>query len=102
MGRLLLWCIETFDMPVGVGLVHRQTRREPETADADLLRHGSAPRLWLFAILSLGFDVRLEHDFDIASERTSIRFCQAVQLFPKTWFDSETQRHGPQFAAPSP
>jgi hypothetical protein len=86
-----------------LGEAHReQPRRKPETADANLLRHGSAPRFELLAILSLGFDVRLEDDFDIASERSSIRLCQTVQLFPKTWFDSEAQRHAPEFAAPNP
>ena len=78
-----------------------QPRREPETTDADLLRHGSAPRLWLLAFLPFGVDVRLEHDFDIASKRSSIRLRQAVQLFPETWFDSEAERHAPRFAAPS-
>jgi len=68
-----------------LGEAHReQPRREPETADANLLRHGSAPCLGLLAILSLGFDVRLEHDFNIASERSPVCFCQPVQLFPKT------------------
>src|SRR5262245_28804604 len=55
-----------------------QPRREPETTDADLLRHGSAPRLGLLAFLLLGVDMRLEHDFDVASKRSSIRLRQAV------------------------
>jgi hypothetical protein len=43
------------------GEPHReQPRGEPETADADLLRLGSDPRLGLFAILFLGFDLRLK------------------------------------------
>src|SRR5215470_18470721 len=49
-----------------------QPRREPETTDADLLRHWSAPRPGLLALLSLGVDVHLEHELDVAGQRVPI------------------------------
>jgi len=85
-----------------LGEAHReQPRRKPETADTNLLRHGLAPRFGLLATQSLGVDVRLEHELDVTGQRAPIRLRQAVQLFPETWFDSEAERHAPQFAAAS-
>src|SRR5262245_35399131 len=62
-----------------------QPRREPETTDADLLRHGSAPRLGLLALLSLGVDVRLEDELDVTGQCAPISPGKLHQGLLEAW-----------------
>src|SRR5215470_2502368 len=71
---------------------YEEPRREPETADADLLRHGSAPCLGLLAILSLGFDVCLKHELDVTGQRAPIRPSKLRQSLLEAWREAKAYR----------